>query len=97
MTVQKLHAVLKKAGHKKAHFNRSSMVRGWGNWTEGYDIRKGDIYFKIRHVFDHWKRFKSDEARNIYILTKIHKYAKDLVLAGVHCYVKDESIICQIN
>lgn len=41
MTPQKIYAVLRKAGHSAAKWHSSRMVRGWGDWSPGVHIEKG--------------------------------------------------------
>lgn len=37
---QKIHAVMRKAGLRRAVYHKSKQVRGWGSWTEGYIVEK---------------------------------------------------------
>jgi hypothetical protein len=42
MTLQKIYAVLRKAGHQAAKWHSSGMVRGWGDWSPGVRVERGD-------------------------------------------------------
>ena len=39
---QKAGATLRAAGFEGAKFHRSGMVRGWGTWSSGFKVRRGD-------------------------------------------------------
>lgn len=47
MTAQKIYAVLRKAGHQAAKWQSSSMVRGWGEYSNGVRVIKDSDTYKV--------------------------------------------------
>lgn len=48
-TTQKVVAVLRKAGLPIAKYEASHMIRGWGDWTPGYQVRKYGDAIRVNH------------------------------------------------
>lgn len=50
-TTQKVVAVLRKAGGEISKYHRSGMIRGWGESTRGYEVRRyGDGPVRVTHT-----------------------------------------------
>lgn len=40
ITVQRVYAILRKAGHTVAKWHASGQVRGWGDWSPGVKVQQ---------------------------------------------------------
>jgi ABC-type transport system substrate-binding protein len=56
ITKQKVQAVLRKAGYDKATWERSGMIRGWGEWSEGYEVKQRENKITVQHVMPRFGR-----------------------------------------
>ena len=88
LTVQKVSAVLRKAGfaHSKSY---STSVRGWRSYTEGFRARNGfEGPVLVAHKTDLYGdgRFERIDA-------ELAKYAATLKAAGLHVYEENRQLV----
>jgi hypothetical protein len=80
-TYQKAAATLRSAGFKASEFHRSGMVRGWGETTTGFNVRKGGGKFvaEVRHyISSNYRGDKHAERER----EALDSYAEALEAAG---------------
>ena len=92
ITRQKVSAVLRKAGLTVAKYNRSGMVRGWGDWSEGYRVSYNahDNILFVRHEQSY---IRSTERTQVYKLGKLAQYKEILQAAGIKSEIQDNRLI----
>lgn len=92
VSVQRVGAVLRKAGHARSECHRSGRVRGWTKSTTGYRVaksHKGGAVL-VWHVFGDWRREgDTDETRQEWL----KKYQESLRAAGVECEITGSEIV----
>ncbi len=92
MTRQKLHSILRRANFEKAKWLKSHRVRGWGHWTEGYEVLEKPEGFQVDHIVGDWKRFKTDEEHDAYYASWLQKYGDALTKAGINLVILNDAI-----
>lgn len=91
VTVQKVAAVLRKAGFKASEYLSSCRVRGWGNSTEGVRSRtRCDGLVEVDYTCGTFGIVKDGPARR---LTKLAECAKVLMAAGIAIQNTDEGTV----
>ena len=81
---QKLYAILRKAGFRAAKYNRSQMIKGWGNWSSGVQVVKDDRdRWEVSYNFGSSPRDSIEPSRRA---ARLQEVQQALVAAGVACY-----------
>ena len=86
VTRQKISAILRKAGLTAAKYNKSGMVRGWGDWREGYKVHSNNGIW-ISHE---QSRIRSSPRTQTYKLEKLAQYKEILQVAGIESKIQDD-------
>jgi hypothetical protein len=81
ITPQKVRTVLRKAGYDKAQWHASGQIRGWGEWSEGYQVRvEGDNIIVVHEMGLYWTRNDKEDKRR---LEALNRYRQTLQEAGI--------------
>lgn len=82
-SVQKVGAVLRKAGFERSLWLKSGRIKGWGSSTAGYSVKlHWDLSIKVTYYGGAWER-GSDAEREAKHAEKLQALATALVAAGL--------------
>jgi hypothetical protein len=92
LTKRTIQNILRKAGHTKSEYHRSGMVRGWGEWTEGYKVEESDGQFRVSYNVDRfWARREPERATDDQ-RRRAEEYQRTLEKAGVSSTLVGEAV-----
>lgn len=91
LTLQKVYAELRKAGHGAAKWEPSRMVRGWGDWSPGVRVTRGGGTLIVSYETGH--RGTNGQSAN----AMEHYVAPALQAAGIEGQLSDDKLTFTIG
>lgn len=90
-SLQKVGAVLKKAGFERSIYLPSGRIKGWGNSTEGYRARRpwnSRAVAYVEYVRGSWVKFDAEREAAILV-----KYREALEAAALHVVADGDGLL----
>jgi len=70
-SLQKVNGAIRKAGLQKARWNRSGLVRGWGDWQSGVRVERSPNQLQIYVYYQRGRWSKATEQDDVAECDKI--------------------------
>lgn len=92
ITPQKIHSVLKRAGHTKAEWIRVSRGLGWAHWTTGYTVQTAGagVAIQIHQMFRNW-------GQDLPSRPHLERYQAALQAAGIASEIAGDILIVPVE
>ena len=84
ITRQKIQSALRKAGYSRSEFHRSGMVRGWGEWSAGTEVKTHNDTLIVSYNFGVRNATEGQRIKQLQALQNV------LLAADIDCYPNTE-------